>query len=256
MNTIGFVPAAGIGKRMKPFLLIKELLPVKNSVVENGKEGLGLLFENSMESFRKNGISHVVCTISEEKDELRQYMLKYTDANHLMKLAFVYQDTKRDVYGLLHAIKEAAFLLRGKTVVMRFPDTVLEPLDCIKDIMELHVRKGADVTLGVFPTKHPERLAPVIVSDDERVLEVQDKPQNPKANNTWNCVIWEDSFLNEILAYIDEHQEKEGKELVLSDVISGCLAKNMKVYAKVVANGSCSDYSCTSDFMREWKANG
>ena len=201
MEVVGFIPAAGMGRRMKPFLLIKELLPIRFVM---GKEKVSLLFENSFQTFEYSNISSIICTISKEKDDLRNYMLKYVSQNDILQLAFVYQDFHAGEYGLPYAIKAASRFLKGKTVVMRFPDTVVTPVDCINDILELHRRKKADVTLGVFPTNNPERLAPVIIDNDGRVLKVEDKPEKPSAQNTWNCVVWEESFMKEVLNYIDD----------------------------------------------------
>lgn len=255
MDTVGFIPAAGKGKRMKPFLLIKELLPVKIVDREENQEEVCLLFENSFQTFLKSNINNVVCTISKEKDDLRNYIIKYKQENEALQIAFVYQDTLDGTYGIPYAIKAASPFLKGKTVIMRFPDTIITPDYCLQDVLELHKSKASDLTLGVFPTKNPERLAPVIIGEDGNVLKIEDKTANPSANNTWNCVIWEDAFLYEVLDYIKEMEEKNKEELILSDIMNRCLQKGMRVYAKLIDNGECQDYSAINDFIKTWEHN-
>lgn len=253
LEVIGFIPAAGKGKRMRPFLLIKELLPIKYTIPQTQNSTVSLLFENSMQTFQYGGISSIVCVINKEKDDLRNYILKYSDENKGVQIAFVYQNIQSGKYGLPYAIQAASHFFKGKTVIMRFPDTVITPPDCLKDVLEFHRQKKADITLGVFSTKNPEKLAPVIIGDDDRVIKIEDKPQKPTVANTWNCVIWEESFLVEVLSYIEESGKDCEKELLLSDIIMRCVSKNMRVFAKVVKQGECYDYSSIDDFVQEWE---
>lgn len=245
-DTIGFIPAAGFGKRMKPFLLLKELLPVKQA-----DGNIGLLFESSFESFMKSGVNNVICTINESKDDLKNYIMRYCQKRSDLNVLFHYQAVSSQRYGIPYSISDTAPFLSGKTVIMRFPDTVLAPDDCIKKILGVHREKEADLTLGIFPTDNPQKLGPVLIGEDNRVLKIQDKPQTPCAYNTWNCLIWEDAFLNKVVEHVKKMHHHQ-KELLIYDVINECLNDGMGVYGVLMENGYCQDYSAVSDFIMNW----
>lgn len=249
-DLLGFIPAAGLGTRMKGELVIKELLPI----LIDGMEEPELLFENSLKSIKEAGIDNVVCTINELKPDLLKYMNLFS-RKHQMSMSYIYQNLDSGEYGLPCAIYEASPFLKSHTIVMRFPDTVLMPVNCVKDLLDFHYQKGSVLTLGVFETEHPERLAPVILSEDGKIKEIQDKPQHPLANNTWNCVIWENAFLDVIeeLVQSSRQENEDRKELLLIDAFNKCLEKNLPVYGMQVKDGVCVDISSGKDYVKLWK---
>ena len=72
-NVMGFIPAGGKGMRMKPFKLIKELLPV---LIQNeGQENeVNLLIENAVNVLHSGVIKNVVCTINFDKEILMKIL--------------------------------------------------------------------------------------------------------------------------------------------------------------------------------------
>lgn len=250
---IGYIPAGGHGTRMKPFRLIKELLPVY--VQDTDSNEVMLLIENAIQVLEKGGIHNIICTVNKEKDVLVHTISDFShDEGENTAIAFVYQDNLQAEYGLPYAIAGAAPFLRGNVVFMKFPDTLVYPRDCFLKLYRFHQSKGADLTLGVFPTKNPNRLGPVVIDDEGKVIKIEDKPENPSAMNTWNVLIWEDNFLNLLLEHVDEYRTKqEKKELVLYDIFLRALERNLKVYAYEFEDGSCYDISCIEDAKRMWK---
>lgn len=249
-KVLGFIPAAGHGKRMMGELLIKELLPI---FIPERKAPL-LLFENSLITMKQAGINDVVCTINESKTDLMKYMNLFSSKQR-MSIAYVHQDVNNGEYGLPYAIEKASPFLYNHTVVMRFPDTIIMPEDCVQTLLEYHYKNNSSLTLGVFDTDHPKRLAPIDISEQGKILEIQDKPEKPCAKNTWNCVIWEDSFLDVVKDMVKHSRTTEGKkeELLLYDVFHWCLQHNMSMYGMKILNGVCIDISSCKDFIKLWE---
>ncbi len=248
-RVVGFLPASGRGVRMNGELLIKEILPVKLP----GMDSPFLLFENSLFTMKKAGVNSIVCTVNDNKPELIKYLNIYSQ-KHQMVLAYVYQNMNNDEYGVPYAIYQASSFLYGHTVVMRFPDTIVLPEKVIMDLLEFHRMKQSVLTLGVFSTKHPERLGPVQLSDDGKILRIQDKPKKPCAYNTWNCVIWEDEFLDVISELVIKSRNTSGKkrELLIYEAFIKCIEKNLPVYGMMVETGVCIDISSVKDFIQLW----
>lgn len=249
-STLGFIPASGHGTRMNGELVIKELLPV---LIPEKKSPI-LLFENSLSTMSKAGINNVICTINETKPELMKYMNLFSQ-KHQMTIAYVHQNMDSDEYGVPYSICQASPFLYNHTVIMRFPDTIVMPENCVKSLLDFHFQKQSILTLGVFKTDHPERLGPVDLSELGEIREIQDKPQYPCANNTWNCVIWEDAFLDVIeeLVIASKSEKCKKRELVLFDAFKKCLDKKLPVYGMNIDNGVCIDISTVTDLVQLWK---
>jgi len=253
---IGYIPAGGHGMRMKPFRLIKELMPVY--VTEENRNDVILLIENAIQVLEKGGIKNVVCTVNQEKDILVQTISDCCDdETEKMTFAFVYQNNLNKEYGLPYAIMKSAPFMKGNVVFMKFPDTLVYPRDCFKTLYQFHLEKKADLTLGVFPTENPQRLGPVIMDEHGKVLRIEDKPQCPSVRNTWNVLIWEDRFLDLVVEYVEKYRSQIGdkKELLLYDIFLLALEEGLKVYAHEFKDGSCYDISCIEDAKKIWRGD-
>lgn len=255
-SLIGYIPAGGRGMRMKPFRLLKELLPV--FVPNEQGYDIVLLIENAIQTLVYGGANNIVCTVNQEKEALINSINDYHVGSIKANFAFVYQGNSEKEYGLPYAIVESAPFLKGHTVFLKFPDTIVHPHDCFKKLYEFHLKKGSDLTLGVFPTNHAERLGPVIIDNDGRVIKIEDKPENPSVNNTWNILIWEDNFLNLLIDYVEGIRKSSNnhKELLLYDVFYVAMQEKLKVYAYTFENGFCHDISCIEDAKRMWSESG
>ena len=249
---IGYIPAGGRGMRMKPFKLIKELLPVV--VKEEDKSKVILLIENAVEVLAKGGVQDIICTVNKDKEVLMHTVSEYMSEDKQVNFAFVFQNNLLKEYGMPFAIAGAAPFLRGHTVFMKFPDTILYPMNCFETLYEFHKEKKADLTLGVFPTHKPQSLGPVLVDEDGKVILIEDKPEKPCANNTWNILIWEDSFLDLLVNEVECYRtlQENRKELLIFDVFKKALEDNYRVYAHVFEEGECIDISCIHDATQLW----
>lgn len=250
----GYIPAGGKGSRMKPFRLCKEMLPI---IIPNTEsDEVVLLIENALNTLIEGGAEDFLITVNHNKESLVRCVNDFCISNK-MKSAFIYQDLDNKEYGLPYVIADAAKFLRGNTVFMKFPDTVVSPKDCFKKLYEFHKEKKADITLGVFPTKDPERLGPVCIGTNGKVVLIQDKPSNPLEYNTWNVIIWEDKFLDILVQLVDQVRSESTtkKELLIIDVFNKALENGLNIYAKLFENGACKDISCISDVKSMWINN-
>lgn len=251
-SIMGFIPAGGQGSRMKPFNLIKELIPVV--VKDNNTDKTLLLIENAIDVLAKGNVESVVCTINRDKEILMRIMSDYVEGNKELSLSYVVQKNLTIEYGLPFAIAAAASFLRGHTVFMKFPDTIVNPLNCFQELYQLHKEKKSDLTLGVFNTEEAKNLGPVLVDENNKVILIEDKPSTPSADNTWNILIWEDPFLDLVLKEVKLFRQMKSneKEILIYDIILKAINNKLRVHAKIFRESKCIDISCINDAKRLW----
>ena len=251
-SVIGFIPAAGIGSRMKGFPICKELLPVPAALSETEKTSI--LIDNAIQSMINSGIKVIVFVVNDEKQELVHYINRKYAYENRIQAAFVYQKIDSKHYGIPFAIKSAYHLLEGKNVVMRFPDTSLSGDFNLAEMLQFHQEKESELTLGVFSTRHPERLGPVQIGPNGEIVAIEDKPKNPNIYNTWNCIIWKQAFMEELLNRINKWEaDGRGDEIILADIMRDFVTHNKKTFAYAYEDVTCIDVASTNEFEKIWQ---
>ncbi|MBV9837838.1 MAG: NTP transferase domain-containing protein [Solirubrobacterales bacterium] len=74
----------------------------------------------------------------------------------------------------------------GDEVLIGFPDSIWEPIDGYRPVLEL-LRSGWKVALGLFEAEDMQRYEPVLVGPGGRVSAIEFKPANPSSNWLWGC---------------------------------------------------------------------
>lgn len=250
-EVVGFIPAAGVGSRMKGFPIVKEMLPMPASVSRDEKTSI--LIDNAICSMIDNGITKIVFVVNEEKGELINYINRQYVYTKKIQAAFIYQQIDGKHYGVPFAIESAYSFLKGKTVIMRFPDTLLFGDVDLKGLLKFHESNNSDLTLGVFKTAHPERLGPVHISDDGKIAKLEDKPKVPTVYNTWNCIVWGDEFTDEVLNCVSENESQNNeKEMIIADIMQKFIDQE-KAYAHEIENVVCVDVSSVKELEKIWE---
>lgn len=173
-EVVGFIPAGGVGSRMKGFPIVKEMLPMPASVSKDKKTSI--LIDNAIRSLIENGITTIVFVVNEEKRELINYINSEYVYPQKIQDAYIYQRIDGEHYGVPFAIESAYSFLKGKTVIMRFPDTLLLGDVNLESLLKFHESNNSDMTLGAFQTAHPERLGPVHIAENGIIAKLEDNP--------------------------------------------------------------------------------
>jgi dTDP-glucose pyrophosphorylase len=124
--------------------------------------------------------------------------------------------------GLAHALNAAYHLTRGKTVCFGMADTVMRPVE----IFSLALRESApedDVILVLFPTEHPEKFGMVRLGEDDRVLEIVDKPRFTDLTEMWGAITWRQRF-TEYLHDCVSRQEMTDFAVIMNSAMSDGLS--------------------------------
>jgi glucose-1-phosphate thymidylyltransferase len=186
---IGLIPAAGKGVRLGlPYP--KELYPV---IRDNRYKPIAQFVLNNLTIA---GVEHVVFVVNETKHQLIGY---FGDGHRFgCNVSYVVQEAdngleKSTSPGLAHALDSAYHLTHGKTVLFGMADTIMQPNDVFS--MGIHqALPDDDVILVCFSTKRPEKFGMVRMDQNNRVLEIVDKPKQTNLTAMWGCIIWRPHF--------------------------------------------------------------
>lgn len=186
---IGLIPAAGKGVRLGlPYP--KELYPV---IRDNRYKPIAQFALNNLTIA---GVNHVVFVINETKHQLIGY---FGDGQRFgCNISYVVQEANNGLEkstspGLAHALDSAYHLTQGKTVFFGMADTIMQPSNVFSVGFE-QALPDDDIILVCFSTKHPEKFGMVRMDQNNRVLEIVDKPKKTDLTAMWGCIIWRPRF--------------------------------------------------------------
>jgi len=242
-NLVGIVPAAGKGTRLAPYPGAKELFPigfqdyaVKGRIEKRPK----VVSQYIIENMREAGITRVLIIVGQGKQDIVEY---YGDGSRFgLQIGYLYQER---LDGMPSAINLARPWIGDATVVLGMPDTIVRPLTALRTLVDDHLRVGADLSLGLFPTNRPHKFGMVDIDQNSRVLTTIDKPQQSSLKYMWGTCCWSAGFTNLLHEFL-ARRESIGGESVLGDVFNAALHRQMNVYGFPVTDGRYIDIG-TSD---------
>jgi glucose-1-phosphate thymidylyltransferase len=188
---IGLIPAAGKGVRLGlPYP--KELYPV---IRENHYKPIA---QYVLDNLRVAGLRHTVFVINETKHQLVGFFGNGhrfgCDISYVVQEPTTNGTGKSTSPGLATALDSAYHLTQGKTVFFGMADTIMRPRDVFARAYEAAARSDDDVILVLFTTERPEKFGMVRMDQNQRVLEIVDKPQETELTEMWGCILWRARF--------------------------------------------------------------
>ncbi|OPZ93127.1 MAG: Glucose-1-phosphate thymidylyltransferase 2 [Firmicutes bacterium ADurb.Bin419] len=191
---IGLIPAAGKGTRLSlPFP--KELYPI---IQDNKYRPVS---QSILEQIVFAGVAHIVFVVNEHKSQLLQYF--GNGQRFKCDISYVVQEQPKPTTekaitpGLAEAMDAGYHLVKDKIVVFGMPDTIITPKHIFKTAL-INLRKDYDGIFCLFKAEKPEKSGMVILSEDDQVLEIVDKPKQTNLEWMWGTIIWKSTF-NEFL---------------------------------------------------------
>lgn len=213
---IGLIPAAGKGVRLGlPYP--KELYPV---IRNNHYKPISQFVLNNM---TLAGIKHVVFVINETKHQLIGF---FGDGHRFgCHISYVVQEVSNDLDkstspGLAHALDSAYHLTQGKTVCFGMADTIMQPQGIFTRAIQ-SASPDDDVILILFSTDHPEKFGMVRFTEDDKVLEIVDKPQRTDLKEMWGCIVWRPRFTDYLHDMVCEKRVSDFAKIMNSAIAAG-----------------------------------
>jgi glucose-1-phosphate thymidylyltransferase len=243
-KVVAIIPAAGKGSRLYPFPCPKELFPVGyqaiafNGVVEKRPK---VVSQYLVESLVDAGVSRIFVIVGEGKSDVMRY---YGDGTRFGTcISYLFQEK---LHGMPSAIDLATPWLIDETVLFGMPDTIIEPKDCFRRLLEYHRVESNVLTLALFPTDNPSKFGMVETDADGSVICTVDKPGVTNLTNMWGAACWSPDFTALIHDYVAVNKF-EGQEIVLGDVFNRALELKTKVKGLLFEGGRYIDIGTATD---------
>lgn len=236
---VAMVPAAGLGTRLHPYPLAKELFPLGFQDIEvDGvvQKRPKVISQYVLESLNRVNPHWIGVVLGEGKHDIMRF---FGDGQRFgSRFIYFYQETPNGVPVAL----DLAFPLTGdRTVVFGMPDTVIEPADCFVSLLQHHHEQQADLTLGLFKTDQPAKFGMVEFSaTDGRVVSTIDKPESTDLTYMWGNACWSPRFSALLHEYCQQH-DGSARELVLGDVFNLAIETGLVVTALPFPEGRYLD---------------
>jgi glucose-1-phosphate thymidylyltransferase len=236
---IGLIPAAGKGVRLGlPYP--KELYPV---IRDNHYKPIAQFVLNNL---TMAGVEHVVFVVNETKHQLIGY---FGDGHRFgCNISYVVQEAdngleKSTSPGLAHALDAAYHLTRRKTVFFGMADTIMQP----NDVFSTGINQALpddDVILVCFNTKRPEKFGMVRMDQNNRVLEIVDKPKKTDLTAMWGCIIWQPKFTE----YLHDCVHNAGIT-DFADIMNNSISAGLRYRGVLIADGVYIDLGTYEEIM-------
>ena len=200
---VGIIPAAGKGTRLSSIVFPKELvvLPYKKTK-EQKIHDMRVACEFCIECLSDANVNLAYVVISSDKLGIVNFL---KDGNNLgLKLGYVYQAGSK---GLPEAIDCVYPFIENKSVVLVFPDTIINPTVAISNMLQEFKSRDEDVVLGIFDTEYPSELCQVVYDKNYQVMELFDKDKIVRVKNTWGTAAWRprfNQFLHEFIKSVTD----------------------------------------------------
>jgi glucose-1-phosphate thymidylyltransferase len=236
---IGLVPAAGRGTRLGlPYP--KELYPI---IVDNRYKPVA---QHVLENLVGAGARHVVAVVNESKHQL----MAYFGNGHRFgcELSYVVQESDTagttPSGGLAEALDAGYHLTRGKTVLFGMADTIVQPTDAFRTLVdERHAE--ADLVLGLFETDQPWKFGMVELDETRGIRRIIDKPAQSELTSMWGCMLWRPRFTE----FLHEGL-RAGTGLDFAGILNAAVAEGMRIVGAPIPNGSYLDVGTWEEIQR------
>jgi len=232
---VGVIPAAGKGNRISDLpltrILPKPMLPILNKPI----------LEYVIENMKKVGVETVYLIVGHKKELIQEYFKDGEDWD--VNIQYIEQ---KEPKGIAHAIGLTKDYINEPFMVILGDD--LTTTNSMNDFLEIFWKNTAYVVEGVVPEDNIEilkRTCCVVLDNNNRIIEIVEKPTHPKSNLRGIGVYLFDPIVFE---YIDKTpiSAKRG-EKEITDTIE-LIAKKGKAYG-VIIDGINININTLDDLM-------
>lgn len=248
---VGLLPAAGRGSRLGTTPCSKEIMPLGFSSyfphgedIKDGKQAWRPVttIEVHLQAFRMAGVKRTAIIIGNSKFDIMRYLGDGHRYN--VPITYFYQEK---LQGMPFALDIPHPWIQNDTILFSMPDTLITPVNTMTLLIENHYQNQADVTLGLFPTKTPEKFGMVDLQD-KQIVGFVDKPRQTNLRYMWGIAAWSPTFTDFMHSYLSGIVTSE-KECVLSDIFEAALREGLTIQPMFYEDGRYHDIGTPSSFQ-------
>jgi glucose-1-phosphate thymidylyltransferase len=225
MKIIGLIPAAGQAKRLSPLPCSKEIFPIGGFINEiDGAQKFQPkpIAQYLIDQMTAAGARNILMVINRDKCDILRYF--GSGANLQANIAYLVQEKSK---GMPDALNLAREWTEEAIVLFGMPDTIFTPGDAFQQLLRQHLSTQADLTLGLFPTLHPEKFGMVAFDPELHLVYTVDKPEKTDLEFMWGMACWQPKFTQYINEYLTHTPATH--EIVLSEVMQSAIVAGMDI---------------------------
>jgi glucose-1-phosphate thymidylyltransferase len=247
-DLVGVIPAAGLASRLGPIPCSKEIYPVAHRQADSGSPGPVTACEFLIHKFRNAGASRIFIVLREGKWDIPAYL----GSGHRFGVDIAYL-MMRFPFGQPFTVDAAHPFVRGATVLFGFPDIVFEYGDAFLPLLERQQAARADVVLGLFPVRRPEKMDLVQIDGEGMVTDLVIKPTQTDLTHTWLIAAWSPTFTDFLHGHVarcvrdNAVTHPSGRELYLGDVLIAALGEGLSIHTVSLGDTDYVDIGTPDD---------
>jgi glucose-1-phosphate thymidylyltransferase len=236
---IGLVPAAGQALRLGPIPSSKEVLPV------TGPDSLEPACSSLLRQFSLAGADRTCIVIRPEKKDIQEAL--GNGSRYGISLAYI---VIRSSGGVPFTLDAAYEQVKDAEVLSGFPDIVIKPENALAILAEQRETTDAEVTLGLFPSTHPEKVDMVECDATGNVTDVIIKDADCSLRECWLLAAWSPLFTDYLHDWVGRQSHAEHAEPFLGDVFRDALSAGMGINAHRFPYGEYLDIGTPDDLIK------
>lgn len=247
---VGLIPAGGVGARIAPLPMSKELYPLGFTAPDaKGAVRPKVVSEFLLERMRLAGVDRAYFILRPGKWDIPAYF--GNGALVSMSLGYLMLGLP---FGVPFTLDQAYPFVRDAQVVFGFPDILFSPEDAYCRVLARLQQGRAEIVLGLFPTDRPYKAGMVDFDARGRVRQVIEKPRQSDLRAMWAIAAWTPTFSTFLHRYVEDLRGRANlasvPEVPIGDVIQAAIEAGMPVEAEFFADGSYLDIGTPGDLMR------
>lgn len=245
---VGLIAAAGTASRLGALPCSKEIYPVGwHSATHHSAPRPKVAMHYLFDHMREAGVETVYVVLREGKWDIPTYWGDGRSAS--VNVAYLMMGAP---HGTPFTLDQAYPFVRRERIVVGFPDILFTPRDVYPTLLDQQEETGADIVLGLFPARRPEKMDMVELDAQGRPQQFVIKPKATSLTYTWICAVWTPAFT----LYLHEHildaesQWRSGDELFVGDVFQRALQDGLSIESVCFPEGTYTDIG-TPDELSE-----
>ncbi len=248
---VGLVPAAGRGTRLGSLPGSKELLPVPASDAHSGDPVLLPVCTSLLKLMRNGGVNEVVVVLRSGKWDIPAYLAD----GERFGLSIGYA-VMRYPFGAPFTLDAAWPFVQDATVVLGFPDVLIEPDTVFRTLLDALGTSDADLALGLFPADRPHATDMVRTGLDGRVLHLDIRPSRTELTHAWCIAAWRPAFTSFLHHWVGAKVHPPGQamretdEYYVGEVIRSAIEEGLHVIGVVVSDRPFLDIGTPETYAR------
>ena len=245
-KAVGLIPAAGAGSRLG-VPGSKELVPV--AFPAGGATAQRPVILSLLDAMGAAGVETAYVVLRRSKWDIPKHLARRGET--VPRLTYL---ATGPTGSIPETLDRARTFVRGRDVLLGFPDIVLQPPAAAAELLATRRRTGDDVTLALFPSDRPDKTD-MVELDGERIRGFRIKPGPCELEHTWLLAAWGDRFTDFLGGYLKRHGGKPPpfsplRELQISQVLEAALAEGLTLGARVFPEGRFIDVGTPDDLAR------